>query len=38
MMNHVDRIILIFKLDLKLQYQGQVYVITAMHVYLLKIL
>ena len=34
-MNHVG-ITLIAKLDLKLQCYGQVYVIKAMHIYLLK--
>ena len=36
MINHVERIKLIVKLDLKLQCEGQIYVITAMYIYLLK--
>ena len=34
MMNHTGRIILIVKLDLKLQCEGQLY--AAMHIYFLK--
>ena len=34
-MNHEERITKIIKLDLKLQYEGKVYVIIAMHIYLL---
>ena len=36
MMNDVEHIILIVKLYLKLQCQGQVYAIKVMHIYLLK--
>ena len=36
MMNHKERITKIIKLDLKLQCQVQVYMIIAMHIYLLK--
>ena len=36
MMVQVERITAIVKLNLKLQCQSQVYVITAMHAYLLK--
>ena len=35
-MNHVERITLIVKLDLKLQFEGQAFVIKVMHIYLLK--
>ena len=35
-MNHAEHMIVIVKLDLKLQCYGQVYVITAMYTYLLK--
>ena len=35
-MNHEERITKIIKLDLKLQCHGQVYVIIAMHINLLK--
>ena len=35
-MNHVECITLIVKLDLKVECCGQVYVITAIHIYLLK--
>ena len=36
MMNHEERIAKIIKLDLKLQCQGQVYVIITIHICLLK--
>ena len=35
-MNNVERIILIAKLQLKLQYQGQVNLFTSMSIYFLK--
>ena len=35
-MNHKESIAKIIKLDLKLQCYGQVYVIIAMHIYLLE--
>ena len=35
-MNHKERITKIIKLDSKLQCWGQIYVIIAIHVYLLK--
>ena len=35
-MNHLERITLLVKLDLKHQWNAQVYVIKAMHIYFLK--